>query len=482
MRVVLPLLLAVLISTAAAHAATFLIDPAGTGDFPTIQAALDAAGNGDTILLADGVFAGAGNRDLDFLGKAVTVRSVADDPAACVLECGGSATEPHRGVLFRTGEDSTAVLAGVTIRGGWFETGPAGGAIACVQGSSPAVARCVFTANRDAAVACFGGASPRFTECVFRGNGGPRAGAVYAEQYCAPVFRACRFEANRSPGSGAGTFCNFCRPRFEDCLFTGNVGTGMGALHFLAFVEATLTGCTFAGNSCAVTGTVYAGKMSTTAIDRCTFWGNDTPNGAAVKCDGDCPTALTRTLIAFGTSGSAIASENAGAISLACCDLYGNAGGDWVGSIADQLGVNGNIAADPLLCDPANGDFTLRADSPCAPLNSVCGGIGAWPVGCEASQACDPARATPGRLLGRVAPDPAVGPVTIRCALPAGPSVSLDVLDSAGRRVRALADGPVRAVVWDRADDRGRPLASGVYFVRLRVNGRTEVRPLLVIR
>jgi hypothetical protein len=31
----------------------------------------------------------------------------------------------------------------------------------------------------------------------------------------------------------------------------------------------------------------------------------------------------------------------------------GNGGGDWVGGIADQHGVRGNISADPLFCDPA---------------------------------------------------------------------------------------------------------------------------------
>jgi hypothetical protein len=102
-------------------------------------------------------------------------------------------------------------------------------------------------------------------------------------------------------------------------------------------------------------------------------------------------------------------------------------------------------------------------------------------VGCAASQACDPALAAGGRWLGPVGPDPAAGPVTIRCALPAGAAAALDVLDAAGRVVRALAVTP-GGVTWDRTDDRGRPLASGVYFVRLRAGGRIEMRPLLVIQ
>ena len=50
-----------------------------------------------------------------------------------------------------------------------------------------------------------------------------------------------------------------------------------------------------------------------------------------------------------------------------CCDVHGNAGGDWVGCIADQDGINGNFSADPLCCNDEGGDFTLRSDSPCLP-------------------------------------------------------------------------------------------------------------------
>jgi hypothetical protein len=54
-----------------------------------------------------------------------------------------------------------------------------------------------------------------------------------------------------------------------------------------------------------------------------------------------------------------------------------------VGSVAGQLGIDGNISQDPLFCDPAGGDFTLCADSPCAADNNpACGQIGALPVGC----------------------------------------------------------------------------------------------------
>jgi hypothetical protein len=50
---------------------------------------------------------------------------------------------------------------------------------------------------------------------------------------------------------------------------------------------------------------------------------------------------------------------------LACCDVYGNTQGDWVGCLAGGEGVDGNFTADPLFCDPENGDYSLDAVSPC---------------------------------------------------------------------------------------------------------------------
>jgi hypothetical protein len=92
---------------------------------------------------------------------------------------------------------------------------------------------------------------------------------------------------------------------------------------------------------------------------------------------------------------------------LSCCDLFGNAGGDWVGCIADQYGFNGNIAEDPLFCGPGgetipmlhfdSSPYSLHADSPCLPGNhpdgADCDLIGARGVGCGLSDSPPVAKA-----------------------------------------------------------------------------------------
>ncbi len=89
------LLLCCLLAATSVSARDWLVRPDGSGDAPTIQAAIDSLGADDHIVLADGVYTGLGNRDLYNSEKAFTVRSLSDDPTACVIDVQGTAAEPH---------------------------------------------------------------------------------------------------------------------------------------------------------------------------------------------------------------------------------------------------------------------------------------------------------------------------------------------------------------------------------------------------
>ena len=119
-----------------------------------------------------------------------------------------------------------------------------------------------------------------------------------------------------------------------------------------------------------------------------TFYGND----IGLVCAYGASPVLEQTIISFSRweAFPAIHCDDPNSHPvLECCDIFGNAGGDWTGCIADQLGVNGNISEDPLFCDPEANDFTIAENSPCAPGNSPagCDLIGALPVGCTATTA-----------------------------------------------------------------------------------------------
>jgi hypothetical protein len=118
-------------------AGVITVDDDGPADFSNIQAAVDAADNGDTIIVADGTYASEGwqnNPVIDFSGKAITVRSE-NGPENCILYRGDHV------VRFNSAETQASVLSGFTITGA-----DPGGGIGCYD-SSPTIMNNIITGN-----------------------------------------------------------------------------------------------------------------------------------------------------------------------------------------------------------------------------------------------------------------------------------------------------------------------------------------------
>ncbi len=327
----------ILLLSVPVHGTTYLVKPDGTGDFPNIQAAIDAVVDGDIIALTEGTFTGPGNRDLDYMGKAITVMSEGGAPDACIIDCQGYPGVPRRGFSFCSGEGAESRLVGVTISNGHGGTGSSG------KGGALWVSNC---------------SSPSIENCVFAGNCATWGGAVFTEGHSDPAFSRCFFLDNTADqAGGAVSLTGMCFSVIEGCTFWANSSSGYSAALNCEMAAPTLASCTFVANSCFASGAI--GLFDATAL-------------------------LLDTIIAFSPNCMAIMMEGGNAY-LSCCDIYGNSGGDWVGNITGQCGLNGNICEDPLFCDPENGDFTLHCNSPCVPSSEAreeCDLIGAWPVGC----------------------------------------------------------------------------------------------------
>jgi hypothetical protein len=136
--IILVFLLSTTFTSSAAR--TIHVDNNGPADFNNIQAAIDDSNDGDTIIVSDGTYTGDGNRDIDFLGKAITLRSE-NGPVNCIIDCQGSEADPHRGFTFHSGEGPNSVLAGLTITNG---ARFGAGGIHC-EYSSPKITNCVIT-------------------------------------------------------------------------------------------------------------------------------------------------------------------------------------------------------------------------------------------------------------------------------------------------------------------------------------------------
>ncbi|MFH1681005.1 MAG: T9SS type A sorting domain-containing protein [Candidatus Eisenbacteria bacterium] len=87
-----------------------------------------------------------------------------------------------------------------------------------------------------------------------------------------------------------------------------------------------------------------------------------------------------------------------------------------------------------------------------------------------------------------VAPNPARGGGTISFTMgdasaPASSRARFSVYDIRGRVIRSLeAEAPSGALVWDGADASGRPLAPGVYFVRLNAGDTSATTRVTIVR
>ncbi len=387
-------------------AGTYSLRPAGDGDFPTLQSAINAAAPGDTLLLAPGTYTGADNHNLNLLGKPITIISSDINPESCVIDC----TQQARAFNFTGGEGNDTIIAGLTVTGGMMENG---GAVRC-SSAAPTFIRChLFNNNaifNGGALEIIAGSAPDFQKCHFAANAvniGSGGGLWVLDS--APLFSDCRFLENTViRGPGGGIWFGNSSLHFTDCTFSGNtIFTGSGGAVACASSEAQFTRCIFSRNVCTLAGGALeltssnpiftnctfnlnsagkggalSSKNSKPILTNCTFAGNIAPQGSAIYSSRFSDVLLIRSIIADGSAPPCYCEPDNCFISLSSCCLFANQGGDWTGCIAHLISLSGNISADPLFCDPDNYNWLLKPDSPCLPANqpqSTGRILGAWP-------------------------------------------------------------------------------------------------------
>jgi predicted outer membrane repeat protein len=233
--------------------------------FNTIQNAIDGANNGDWVIVANGIYTGDGNRDIDFRGKAITVCSQ-NGPETCIIDCNGTPAEYHRAFIFQTSETSSSILDGFTITNGYNSDG---GAIQ-INGT-PTIKNCVFIKNTTlsrggalfASAPSSAGTPPMpivVQQCSFIENSANlRGGAIFSGRSL--KLTDCNFIENTvsisgNPGTGGGialenSSSTSCSALIEECNFTGNFARAGGAINAASNTAGNISimNSTFIGNT-----------------------------------------------------------------------------------------------------------------------------------------------------------------------------------------------------------------------------------------
>jgi len=360
-------------------------------DYSTIQAGVDAASNGDTVLVQPGTY----EENINYNGKNIVVGSLflttSNTSFISVTVIDGN--QNGSVVTFNSGENTSAVLTGFTIQNG-------------------------LASNKGGGIYC-NNSSPSLENVTISGNSA--TGYYY--------------------GYGGGIYCYDSSPSLVNVTISGNSAYSYG-------------------------GGIFCDWYSNPSLVNCILW-NDSPQEIYI----------------FDGSG-----VNA---------TYSDIQGGWAGT--------GNINADPLFVDPANGDYHLSwtnypvqdstmspcidAGDPNSPYDpdSTIADMGVFYFDQSLSISDENISMLPEEFaLYQNYPNPFNPVTTIRYKLPEQTHVTIVIYNMLGRTLRQLVNNTQEAgyksVVWNSKDDSGKPVSAGIYLYQIRADGYTQSRKMLLLK
>ena len=360
-----------LLLTASSFAGTIIHVPANQ---PTIQAGINAASNGDTVLVAPGTY----YENINFIGKAITVKSSSGTKVTII---DGSQNGPV--VMFNHSEGNGSVLSGFTIQNGVTLNIPSGGGGIAIQVASPIIKSNVITNNTGCTGIGIGinGGSPivqnnvitknKQTTCTGGGGGGINISGSNAQILNNVISN------NTLPDTSGGGGIVLLAPGtvlIQGNLIIGNVASGGSGSYGGgidandAFSNLSIVQNVIVGNH-ALTGGGIAWSNPVTAIVDNTIANNDAPNGgSAVFSDGFYKTlAFENNILVAAQGQSALLCANNDVVApslFASNDVYSSGGAAYAGTCTDHTGKYGNISSDPIFVNSKANNYRLKGGSP----------------------------------------------------------------------------------------------------------------------
>ncbi|MHC4945331.1 MAG: right-handed parallel beta-helix repeat-containing protein, partial [Planctomycetota bacterium] len=325
------------------------------GDYLTIQEAIDAAVNGDTVLVAPGTYV----ENIDFLGKAITVMS-SDGADITIIDGNYTASV----VTFQSGEGPGSVLEGFTLTNGLGNDDPVwgrvGGGVYCFQ-SSPLITKCTIKENAaesaGGGIYCGDNANPAISmNLIMNNSGGFGGGGIFCRESSPDIAgniiigNSSSYLDNRTPPPGGGIYLETSSSSITNNIIMENVA-GFGGGMYTTASSPTLINCTFSGNWATYSsgGGMYNYRGNPT-VTNCTFSGNKSVgNGGGMANYEGIPTVTN--CILWNDSPNEIDDPDSYLIVNFSCIQ-----GGWPGT--------GNVDTDPLFADPGYWDDNGTPEDP----------------------------------------------------------------------------------------------------------------------
>lgn len=464
------------------------------GAFASIQAAIDYAIDGDTIIVVAGTY----YENINYLGKDIVLVSESG-PELTIID---GSLEDTATVLIVNGETRSAVLDGFTIQGGsgFDKYGAAsneryGGGI-CVRFVSSATLKHLIVTNNSVPngpePSAGGGIAVAFEsdlllEDILVHYNTANYGAGFFSYHAFPELNNVTFRDNHAAGCGGGAGFETSTPTINHILVYNNVADkGGGGIFFMKESEAVINQTTIYGNDGVLGGGGILG------IDN-----NDVYLINSI-CRGNIPDQIESYI--YGAPYFWIASH----IGIAFSDVMGG-----TSQVHLQLGgllfYENNIDANPLFIAPEFGDFSLAEGSMCIDAGianyiwnsetlidlssdeyiGLAPDMGAYEYDGTVSTASTPTVPL-SYVLHQNYPNPFNPTTTIRYSLPEAGSIKLTVFDIQGREVMTFHTAEKspgnHEVQWNGRNQQGNQVSTGVYFCRLHAGSFSQTIKIVYLR
>lgn len=333
-----------------ARAETLDVCPTGC-TYASIQNAIDASSDGDTIAVAAGTYH---EFDITLQGKAITISGDTDSDGlpAVTIDSQGMGTN----IIGFFGEGNDTIIEHLVF------TGCSGEGVAAVTmfHADPIMINCTFIDNVNTGLG--GGAynlngSPHFIDCRFIDNSANWGGGYACwetGQPDHPVFLRCTFSGNTATLGGAiGNLRS--SPLLTECVFRNNTATEHGGAFFNEgddccerwFGDVVMEQCVFEQNTAGQSGGAICNSIfGTTTLDGCTIKNNTAElDGSAIASSAATMAILTGSTVCSNTgtadqiNGPVDLDDTNDIVDICPADCDGDITGDGEVNVSDLLAV-----------------------------------------------------------------------------------------------------------------------------------------------